>query len=76
MVELGGDNGVRRGVGGVAEEVAVGAVHEGVAALEDAKRAQGLKARGGAIETDGGGAAGSAETGVEVAEPAAVFGEP
>jgi hypothetical protein len=64
------------GIGGVAEEVAVWAVHEGVAALENTERAKGLKACGGAIETDGGGTTGCAETGVQVAEAAAVFGEP
>jgi hypothetical protein len=48
---LGGDGGVRGGVGGVAEEGAVGGVDEGVAAFEDAEGAESFQAGGGAIET-------------------------
>ncbi len=48
--QLGGDLGLGRGVGGAAEEGAVGAVDECVAAFEDAERAEGLKLGGGAVE--------------------------
>ncbi len=76
---MGGDGGVGRDVGGVAEEVAVGAIYQGVAAIEDAEGAEGFEARGGAVEArvgllEGDGASGAEALG-EGLEAVAVVGE-
>ena len=45
--QMGGDGGAGGGFGGVAEELAVGTVHESVTAVEDAQRAERFELRGG-----------------------------
>ena len=74
-----GDGSFWWGFGGVAEEFGVGAVYEGVAAVEDAERAEGFQARGGAVEAGvgllDGPAAGRVEALLEGLEAVAVVGQ-
>ncbi len=76
---MGGDGGAGGGVGGAAEELAVRAVDEGVAAFEDAQGAEGFEARGGAVEAGvgllEGDGAGRPEALLEGLEVVAVVGE-
>ena len=53
MSEAGADGFAGLGVGGVAEELAVGGVDEGVAAVEDGERRERLQAGGGVVEAGG-----------------------
>ena len=55
MGEAGADGFTGAGVGGVAEELAVGGIDERVAAVEDGERRERLQACGGVVEARGAG---------------------